>query len=442
MTFYMKPPRGILHLHKLEECVKERLLCYKNLKNSNTELTEVSNFQYLVEDSSLDRTGHFILRLLAYSSSSYQYDFIKNEINLLEVRLKSYDRQDMKQFLKRLLKHSREIFNMNENESLREIYLVFIRIFSTMLRNNYLKHIFKTEHTQGCETFTIKVHFHFCLSLVAKREVELIGGIVQIPCTMWLQFLLCLFETYLNTVLKTMRNSNYVNDALEDIRIMNILNSVRNGHFQKNQNISSNINSTLTLLNMFEESKLFPLCMMNLFNVLERTNRLAHNERFEFSLYLKGVGMSMSDSLKFWEHLYSKEHSTCSRCTHSWQKNEKRYIYGIRHLYGLEGSRRDYKSKNCSYLQEKTLGPREDGGCPFKKFDDDNLRNTLKCILPTKPDEIEIMIYERQENPNLACRIFLETVYNMKTNKILDHNVIFSNPVDYYKQLKGEIGSE
>lgn len=77
--------------------------------------------------------------------------------------------------------------------------------------------------------------------------------------------------------------------------------------------------------------------------------------RFEFSLYLKGVGMSMSDSLKFWEHLYSKEHSTCSRCTHSWQKNEKRYIYGIRHLYGLEGSRRDYKSKNCSYLQVKNL---------------------------------------------------------------------------------------
>lgn len=66
---------------------------------------------------------------------------------------------------------------------------------------------------------------------------------------------------------------------------------------------------------------------------------------------MKGVGLNVDDSLRFWEEMYSKQHSSCSKCKHSWQKNEKKYIYGIRHLYGLEGSKKNYPPRSCKYLQ-------------------------------------------------------------------------------------------
>lgn len=66
---------------------------------------------------------------------------------------------------------------------------------------------------------------------------------------------------------------------------------------------------------------------------------------------MKGIGVTLDDSLKFWEDMYSKQHSSCSRCTHSWQKNERKYIYGIRHLYGFEGSMKNYQTRSCSFLQ-------------------------------------------------------------------------------------------
>ncbi|KAJ8967785.1 hypothetical protein NQ317_005562 [Molorchus minor] len=201
---------------------------------------------------------------------------------------------------------------------------------------------------------------------------------------------------------------------------------------------------------MEEESKFFPLCMLNLYKVLQMTNRLSHNDRFDFSLFIKGIGISLNDSLKFWEDAYSKQHASCSRCTHDWQKNEKRYIYGIRHLYGLEGSRKKLRTKVLSispgtkseqgcvvdFEEEKTLCATEDGGCPFKNFDDNSLRRALKKLLPNKDDEVEVMIYERKESPGESCKLFYNIILENFGNESVDRVVNFQNPVEYYVSLK------
>uniref|UniRef100_A0A6P7GQZ8 DNA primase large subunit-like n=1 Tax=Diabrotica virgifera virgifera TaxID=50390 RepID=A0A6P7GQZ8_DIAVI len=438
MSFYLKPPRGIVNLHTLEACVKERLTCYKFL---NKQSLEVTHFQYLVEDSSLDRTGHFILRLIACCNKKFKYDFIENEVKLFETRLCSYDIQDLKLCLKRLLKHTRETLNIATNKTLLHLLAALTRILLFMLRNAYLNHIFND--CEGCSLFTIEVPFYFCLPLVAKLEVNLVKGFAEIPCYLWKKLLLSLYEIYLNHVINHMSSNENVAYALEDPRVKEIWKHVQTYNLKNGMGIQLHHEYKIDVLNIFEQAKLFPLCMLNLFKVLEKKNRLAHNDRFDLSLYLKGIGMSMSESLKFWEDMYSKEHSTCSKCTHSWQKNEKRYIYGIRHLYGFEGSRNNYQCRSCTYLQTRVLGPRDEGGCPFKQFDDVNLRNLLKSDFLINSQELEAIIQARNSEPVEACRMFLKTINNLTTCRESESNFTFMSPVDYYLQLnKKLIGRE
>ena len=59
-------------------------------------------------------------------------------------------------------------------------------------------------------------------------------------------------------------------------------------------------------------------------------------------------------------------------------KFEKGYAYNIRHSYGQEGRKNDYKPWNCyKILQHATPGAGEFHGCPFKTFSEDNLKNLL-----------------------------------------------------------------
>lgn len=99
------------------------------------------------------------------------------------------------------------------------------------------------------------------------------------------------------------------------------------------------------------EKRFFPPCMSHLLNVLRNNHRLTHIWRYYFSLFLKDIGLTLEESIEFWKHEYSKSCSGGTSCTHSWQKNERKYRYSIRHLYGFEGARVEAKSKSCERIQ-------------------------------------------------------------------------------------------
>lgn len=77
--------------------------------------------------------------------------------------------------------------------------------------------------------------------------------------------------------------------------------------------------------------------------------------QIQFTLFLKEVGLPMTEALTFWKHEYSLPEVDKSgkeiNGERSWQKDRKRYTYNIRHLYGLEGSKIDYKAHSCKFLQ-------------------------------------------------------------------------------------------
>lgn len=63
--------------------------------------------------------------------------------------------------------------------------------------------------------------------------------------------------------------------------------------------------SVLNIINIEKESVKFPSCMKAIYKKLIKGEKLGHNQRFNFSLFLKDAGMSMSQANQFWQKKYS-----------------------------------------------------------------------------------------------------------------------------------------
>ena len=137
----------------------------------------------------------------------------------------------------------------------------------------------------------------------------------------------------------------------------------------------------------------FPLCMSLIERHINQYSHLTHFGRLQYTLFLKGAGLSVDESLKFFQKKYEKKTPL--------DKFEKEYAYNIKHSYGLEGKRVSYAPYNCEKIINMN-GPmgRECHGCPFKTYSADNLRKILgTCNL--NPMDIEEIISKEGKFPKV-----------------------------------------
>jgi DNA primase large subunit len=115
-----------------------------------------------------------------------------------------------------------------------------------------------------------------------------------------------------------------------------------------------------------------PLCMQQIHKGLQRDGKIRHWARLQYGLFLKGAGLSMEESLRFFQ---AKFHALTSP-----DQFNKEYAYNIRHMYGKEGKRANYTPYSCTKIILGNAPPvtREDHhGCPFRHCDDANLSRLL-----------------------------------------------------------------
>ncbi|XP_076284469.1 DNA primase large subunit-like isoform X3 [Lasioglossum baleicum] len=164
----------------------------------------------------------------------------------------------------------------------------------------------------------------------------------------------------------------------------------------------------------------YPLCMKVLHEALRTKHHLTNGGRVQYGLYLKGIGLSLDNAIKFWKDELTK--TVDERTFH------KEYQYYIKHFYGQIGRCADYDPFPCSKIFNSTIGVRDDHGCPYKRMESHVLQNTLsKCGLVRS--DIDAIVQHSKEGHYLeACKIYYEATNNSMIEKTFDHpNVYFAH---------------
>jgi len=176
--------------------------------------------------------------------------------------------------------------------------------------------------------------------------------------------------------------------------------------------------------------KSFPLCMRQLHRSLKETHHMKHWGRQQFGLFLKGIGVTLQDSLKFWRQEFGKGVGV--------EKFEKQYAYNIRHNYGKEGKRTNYTPLNCkAIIMKNQPGPQDPHGCPFKHTSPSLLKQRLKSY--NTPSDIidEIVELVKGQHFQLACQKYFAASHNIDPDliQVTHPNAYFD---DSQRILKGE----
>lgn len=189
-----------------------------------------------------------------------------------------------------------------------------------------------------------QVRYELVPNLIKERKLELNAGYAIVYCSSWKEILPSLFCTYMTKEIRCMK-SKAQHTINHDVRFDYLYQKIYYQIFQTNYKYGH-----VTVDNIDTEARYFPPCMQHLHTKLRNTHRLSHYARLHYSLFLKDSGMLLEDAINYWKEEYSKPHSCSSICSHHWQSSERKFVYSIRHLYGLEGSRKTYKSPNCEFM--------------------------------------------------------------------------------------------
>ncbi|XP_063412112.1 uncharacterized protein LOC134694932 [Mytilus trossulus] len=378
MSFYLEPPSGTISLQNLERFAEKRLdflIKIYEARNDRVRLFDVVHdagnvvdSECLIDGTKKDAISHFILRLALCKDIDTADFLVAAETSLFEFRFLCMNEDEL-----------RELFRRTEN-------MISCVTLETMSKISKLLNIFQLLHRQikswrkvvrlylkGDDSHCFYVPFSNVLNLVAKRHVLLTNGIAAVPFPKLREVVTDIFKEVLKEGLKIAQEKRLLDHVDFRFRklIAKLVKKLREQYKPFAEN--SNLYTSLSHDTVPRETKLFPPCMFNLQRVLQNRHRLKHHSRIQLTLFLKEIGMPIHEALMYWRKEYSIDVDNQDGCHQNWKDNEKRYVYNIRHLYGLEGSHINYRAHCCNSLQNFTPFTGEVGGCPLKHFDREHL---------------------------------------------------------------------
>ena len=91
----------------------------------------------------------------------------------------------------------------------------------------------------------------------------------------------------------------------------------------------------------------------------------------------------------------------------------KNYKYNIRHQYGLEGARINYRPWDCATILSKPKpGPKEYHGCPYRDYSEPQLRSSLEEMgIKNQQDMNSIMDNVNNHDYTIACTKVFELTH-------------------------------
>lgn len=361
--------------------------------------------QRLRDERKKDHYSHWILRLAFCGTEDLRRRFARVETMLFKMRFQQDDGREKKSFIDSL---NLEWETVSEQEK-REL-IESLADSTPGLRRTDEESFFKVDWTRVPE-------------LVEHRTVFVKRGKAYVPLREQTSLMLTEFTRHLDTSLEL--SSRALPRMDEDDRLTPILN-----HLSKNfatpdagfQDSDSSLpGAPINSANIDTLSQHFPLCMKHLHTTLRRDSHLKHYGRLQYTLFLKGIGLSLDDCLIFWRQAFKKIDD---------DRFNKEYRYNVRHVYGDVGGDANRRGKGYSpyscqkILTEHPPGTGEAHGCPYRHFGQDNLMSMLQTVgvndrevLKGVKEDVSKMRF------HIACNRVFEWAHKNEIKKVKDENI-------------------
>lgn len=373
--FYISLPKVKENLSEIQRLSMLRIKTLRINENSNTDesIQDISN-------KSEDILSHFYTRMVCAQSLWSANWFVNQEALLFKRRLRELTDNELEEEFYHFFLHLSSLDNVNKLITDETIFLI----------NNKEKIPFERSY---------KVHFKFIVDLLMNRKVELEKGYAKVDFLNYRSIMTNFFRKHLEKTM-TQLNNYYVDNP--DERIKRIYNKI----FSFEEEVTeSTINNVV---------KYLPPCIDSIIKKANQEKGLKYTDRQILVRFFKDAGVSIEECIKYLRNVFKVSKDIF----------DKQYLYSIRHNYGLEGKRANYKSYPCS----KIINSFVDNACvscPFKR------KSNLKEYFIQHNLEIEeLPELLKDDNYEKNCTLLLNKVTNA------EHNEIINSPIEFYKIFK------
>ncbi|KAJ2944582.1 hypothetical protein O0L34_g3933 [Tuta absoluta] len=352
-----------------------------------------------------DHIAHFILRLAYCRTEELRRWFIARESELFKMRFMTMKGEAVEKFFK-----INNLCYTSISEEEKSEIIHFLRE--------------STAHQNIDEMKFYKVKFYEVLDLVRGRKVYLQGGYAYIPHKDFISVLSAQFRTHLKHTLAVA--CHHLGEIEQDERLVCLLKGL---HQSYSGNDYADTKSVVPIESLDSLSvKSFPLCMRQLHEQLRLAHHLRHGGRLQYGLFLKGIGVTLEDSLRFWRDEFTKIMDL--------DKFEKQYAYNVRYNYGKEGSKRNYTPFSCMKIISGSIGQGDCHGCPFKHCDASNLKNKLQGYGFDSQAVGEIVDTVKRGHFQIACSKYFDAVHGVDLGLGINH------PNQYFEESQKLISGD
>nr|XP_018912303.1 PREDICTED: DNA primase large subunit-like [Bemisia tabaci] len=344
-----------------------------------------------------DIASHFILRLVYCRTEDLRRWLLLRELDLFKLRWHCLAPAKRKQFL--------ELNNLD---------------YSVISDEDRNEAIMKSKGLVKHNTDYYKVHWSEVCDLVRSRKVFLMDGFAFITSSEIISVLTSHFRSHLAHCLSIAARK--IDNIDDDTRLHPTLHNLHNAY--AGESYAKTTSTDQISLESLEalSRKSFPLCMQQLHRTLRSEHHLRHGARQQYSLFLKGIGLSLEDAMTFWRSEFTKKMDV--------DKFDKNYAYNIRHNYGQEGKRTNYTPYSCNKIIMSSVGAGDQHGCPFRHNDQASLKSLLQTNGVSSADISEMMELVSKNNYQMACTKYFELKHGRELLDAIRHpNQYFSESV-------------
>jgi DNA primase large subunit len=319
-----------------------------------------------------DELSHFIVKL-AYSSRQDEINwFVNQETRLFRARLSYYN-------------SIRLNYILHENLGFR---------YKQLTEKDFKKLPFFDQ--TDIQIGFYKVPFIHAYSLMPDRFP--INGYVYVPPDQLYQVVCEVFSTILEQSLKSLTSVE-----IDNIMLKTILENVDTPESQSYE--AKNLDLDISNIETAAQTH-FPPCMKRLYTTFRTNHHLKHFGRLQLGLFLKGLGFSIEDAIRFWCEEFCQ--------TMTVDKFIKTYKYSIRYYY------RNYHSLGCNeIIKFEGVGESEYHGCPFRHAQIAELYQILASYKLNQPD-IENILKKSYNHPQIACIHLFKASHENAAHELID----------------------